>query len=107
MAFTNNQSQSTFGITLSGEWSGAINNCGKWIVGVGQESTFAECPTWDDWQNWTPDMKNAIKAFIMSQMDSMKLPGYFYWTWKIGKSSETDKVEAPFWSYQLGLQNGA
>ncbi|KAI0751685.1 glycoside hydrolase superfamily [Daedaleopsis nitida] len=106
VSYSNNQSQVDFGITLSGEFSGAINNCGKWVVGVGQESTFAECPTWDDWQNWTPDMKTGIKNFVMSQMDGMALPGYFFWTWKIGNSSVSGKVEAPFWSYQLGLENG-
>lgn len=31
---------------------------------------------------------------------------YFFWTWKIGNSSTSGKVEAPAWSYQLGLQNG-
>lgn len=106
-AYSNNQSQRDFGITITGEWSAAINNCGKWVVGVGPGSTFAECPQWDDWPNWTQDMKTAIKNFVMSQMDSMALPGWFLWTWKIGNSSVTGKVEAPFWSYKLGLDNGA
>ena len=51
-------------------------------------------------------MKDGIKAWVMSQMDSMALPGYFFWTWKVGNSSITGKVEAPFWSYKLGLDNG-
>ncbi|EJF55770.1 glycoside hydrolase [Dichomitus squalens LYAD-421 SS1] len=106
VAYTNNQSQSDFGITISGEFSGAINNCGKWVLNVGQNSTLTDCPTWDDWQTWTDDMKTGIKNFVMSQMNSMALPGYFYWTWKVGNSSVTGKVEAPFWSYSLGLQNG-
>nr|VWP01326.1 Protein kinase domain-containing protein [Ganoderma boninense] len=106
IAYGNNQSQMDFGVTISGEWSGAINNCGKWVLDVGQNSTYAQCPTWDDWPNWTADMKTGIKNFVMSQMDSMALPGYFFWTWKIGNSSITGKVEAPFWSYKLGLDNG-
>ena len=32
---------------------------------------------------------------------------YFFWTWKIGNSSVTGKVESPAWSYQLGLQEGS
>ena len=104
IAYSNNQSQHDFGITISGEFSGAINNCGKWVIEG--ESDVAECPQWNDWPNWTEDMKSAIKNFIMSQMDSMALPGYFFWTWKIGNSSVTGKVEAPFWSYKLGLDNG-
>ena len=51
-------------------------------------------------------MKDGIKVWVMSQMDSMALPGYFFWTWKVGNSSITGKVEAPFWSYKLGLDNG-
>ena len=35
-----------------------------------------------------------------------QLQNYFFWTWKIGNSSVTGKVEAPAWSYQLGLQQG-
>lgn len=31
---------------------------------------------------------------------------YFFWTWKIGNSTRTGKVETPAWSYQLGLENG-
>ncbi|KAI8984881.1 glycoside hydrolase [Trametes punicea] len=106
IAYNNNQSQSDFGITISGEWSGAINDCGKWVQNIGQEPSATDCDQWDDWPNWTQDMKTGIKNFIMSQMDGMHLPGYFFWTWKVGNSSVTGKVEAPFWSYQLGLENG-
>ena len=31
---------------------------------------------------------------------------WFFWTWKIGNSSVTGKVESPLWSYQLGLDQG-
>ncbi|TFK88056.1 glycoside hydrolase family 5 protein [Polyporus arcularius HHB13444] len=105
-AYSNNQSQIDFGITISGEFSGAINNCGKWVIGVGQNSTYAQCDTWNDWPNWTQDMKTGIKNFVMSQMDGMGLPGQFFWTWKVGNSSITGRVEAPLWSYKLGLDNG-
>jgi glucan 1,3-beta-glucosidase len=30
----------------------------------------------------------------------------FLWTWKNGESSSTGKVEAPFWSYKLAIQEG-
>ncbi|RDX49667.1 glycoside hydrolase [Lentinus brumalis] len=106
IAYSNNQSQYDFGVTISGKFSSAINSCGKWVLGVGQNSTSVDCDVWDDWRNWTQPMKDGIKAFVMSQMDSMVLPGYFFWTWKVGNSSVTGKVEAPFWSYKLGLDNG-
>ena len=31
---------------------------------------------------------------------------YFFWTWKIGNSTATGKVETPFWSYLLALEQG-
>jgi len=34
------------------------------------------------------------------------LQNYFFWTWKIGNSSVSGKVESPAWSYQLGINNG-
>ncbi|RPD58867.1 glycoside hydrolase [Lentinus tigrinus ALCF2SS1-7] len=106
IAYSNNQSQYDFGVTVSGEFSAAVNDCGKWVLGIGQNSTSADCDVWDDWPNWTQQRKDGVETFVMSQMDSMALPGYFYWTWKIGNSSVTGKVEAPFWSYKLGLDNG-
>jgi glucan 1,3-beta-glucosidase len=30
----------------------------------------------------------------------------FFWTWKIGASDRTGKVNAPLWSYSLGLKGG-
>jgi glucan 1,3-beta-glucosidase len=34
------------------------------------------------------------------------LGDWFFWTWRIGESSATGKVEAPFWSYKLAIQEG-
>lgn len=34
------------------------------------------------------------------------LQNWFFWTWKVGNSSATGTVQAPLWSYQLGLENG-
>jgi glucan 1,3-beta-glucosidase len=31
---------------------------------------------------------------------------YFFWTWKISNSTATGKVETPFWSYRLALEQG-
>jgi len=33
------------------------------------------------------------------------LQNWFFWTWKIGNATN-GTVQAPFWSYQLGLENG-
>ena len=80
--------------------------CGLWIKGVGGQPSYPDCSGWDDWQNWTQDMKDGIKQFVLASMDAMHFPGYFFWTWKIGNSSTTGKVQSPLWSYQLGLENG-
>jgi len=48
-------------------------------------------------------------AILRIMFDARSLPGsqnYFFWTWKIGNSTATGKVEAPFWSYQLALEQG-
>ncbi|CAL1708174.1 unnamed protein product [Somion occarium] len=105
-AFQVNQSNFDFGITITGEFSAAINDCGLWIKGAGTAPSFPDCTQWDDWENWTQDMNDGIKQFVLASMDSMHFPGYFFWTWKVGNSSVTGKVESPFWSYQLGLENG-
>ena len=41
----------------------------------------------------------------MSLIDA-SLQNYFFWTWKIGNSSVSGRVESPAWSYKLGLDNG-
>lgn len=76
------------------------------MKGVGDQPSFPDCSQWDDWQNWTQEMKDGIKKFVLASMDAMHFPGYFFWTWKVGNSLATGKVQSPFWSYQLGLENG-
>ncbi len=41
---------------------------------------------------------------MLTSMESLQ--NWFFWTWKIGNSTQTGTVSAPFWSYQLGLANG-
>ncbi|PCH41703.1 glycoside hydrolase family 5 protein [Wolfiporia cocos MD-104 SS10] len=106
-SFGVNQSQAAFGVTITGEWSAAINDCGLWVTGVGNNPTYTGgCDQWNDYESWNATTKAGIQQFVMAQMDIMHFPGYFFWTWKIGASSATGKIESPFWSYQLGLENG-
>lgn len=58
--------------------------CGKWLKNVGANASFPNCEPWDDWPSWTPEMKDGIKKFVMASMDAMHMPGYFFWTWKVG-----------------------
>ncbi|KZT27908.1 glycoside hydrolase family 5 protein [Neolentinus lepideus HHB14362 ss-1] len=109
-----NTSMSAFGLTAAGEWSNAVTDCGKWLNGVGEGARYdgsypgstavGTCDTWTDWPAWDDDMKSAIKQFALASMDALQ--NWFFWTWKIGNSTVTGKVESPAWSYQLGLQNG-
>ncbi|CAL1705012.1 unnamed protein product [Somion occarium] len=111
-----NNSIGNFGLTTAGEFSNAINDCGLYVNGVNlgtrYEGTYTpgnwprvgSCQQWTDYQTWDDDMKQDIMNFALASMDALQ--HYFFWTWKIGNSSVTGKVEAPAWSYQLGLQEG-
>jgi glucan 1,3-beta-glucosidase len=97
-------------------------------VGTRYEGTFesttviGNCSTWNDWNKWDQTTKDNIKQFMMSSMDSLQVSplslrwglskltpcaqNYFFWTWKISNSTATGKVESPFWSYLLALEQG-
>jgi len=110
-----NTSMSAFGLTVAGEFSNAVNDCGLWVNGVGEgtrfEGTFpgystpvGSCDTYVDWQSWDSDTMSDYMQFALHSMDSLQ--NWFFWTWKIGNSSTTNTVLAPQWSYSLGLQQG-
>ncbi|KAG9044880.1 hypothetical protein FS837_007377 [Tulasnella sp. UAMH 9824] len=115
-----NTSWSEFGVTTAGEWSLAINDCGRWINGVGAGTRYEGtlngysgttggdgpqgCLAWNDWEKWDDTTKANLKEVALSSMDALQ--NWFFWTWKIGASSISGKVESPFWSYSLGLENG-
>ncbi|CAG7853930.1 Probable glucan 1,3-beta-glucosidase D; AltName: Full=Exo-1,3-beta-glucanase D [Serendipita indica DSM 11827] len=107
-------SLTNFGMTTAGEWSNAINDCGLYVNAVGRgtryEGTFettavtGSCDEWINYETWTQPTKDAFREFALSSMDALQ--NWFFWTWRIGESSATNKVMAPFWSYKLGLQEG-
>ncbi|KAG9076861.1 hypothetical protein FS749_011316 [Ceratobasidium sp. UAMH 11750] len=105
-----------YGFAAAGEWSLAFNDCGLYLNGAssgyrydGTLSTYkgpriGSCDPWLDSTNWTDDVKSDLRDFALASMDAMQ--NYFFWTWKIGASSKTGKVNSPLWSYSLGLENG-
>ncbi|KAL0959412.1 hypothetical protein HGRIS_014660 [Hohenbuehelia grisea] len=110
-----NASMGTVGLTGAGEWSNAINDCGLYLNEVDEGARYegryrnngrrvGSCETWTDWTRYSASMKNDIKQFAMASMDAFQ--NYFFWTWKIGNSSVSGRVQTPAWSYQLGLHNG-
>ena len=106
----------TYGFAAAGEWSLAFNDCGLYLNGAssgyrydGTLSSYngpriGSCEPWLDSTDWTAETKADLKQFAMASMDAMQ--HYFFWTWKIGASLATGKVNSPLWSYKLGLENG-
>ncbi|EJT98402.1 glycoside hydrolase [Dacryopinax primogenitus] len=110
-----NQSMDQFGFSHAGEWSAAVNDCGKWVNGVGlgtrYEGTYpgtttviGSCDQWTEYGSWSPTTIQQTKEVVMASMDALQ--HWFFWTWKIGNSSVTGNIESPSWSYSLGLQHG-
>lgn len=98
-----NTSRNNFGPTVGGEFSAAPNDCALFINGVGTGSDHPQCALYQDWENYDPTMKEGIKNYVLASFDAFG--DWFFWTWKIGPSA-AGRVEAPLWSYKLGLENG-
>jgi glucan 1,3-beta-glucosidase len=130
-----NNSMDTFGLTAAGEFSLAITDCGTFVNGVDlgtryegdykdpdgtQWSRTGSCDRWVKWQNWDDTFKKAMNQFAQASFDSLQVSSsasvrhiadldsqnWFFWTWKIGNSTDSGTVESPAWSYQLGLEQG-
>ncbi|PCH35792.1 glycoside hydrolase family 5 protein [Wolfiporia cocos MD-104 SS10] len=100
-----NVSRVDFGVTIAGEFSSAINDCGLWVRAVNVSADYGgDCEYWMDYTMWSDETKAGLKEFVMASMDA--LGDWFFWTWKIGNSSTTNSVQAPLWSYKLGLEHG-
>ncbi|KWU42660.1 family 5 glycoside hydrolase, partial [Rhodotorula sp. JG-1b] len=119
-----NRTFSTFGIPVSGEFSLAINDCGRFLNNVAEgnrlEGTFPNeshpqfppsapvgtCEFWERYDLWDEDMKSSLRDFARAQMDAFQ--NWFYWTWKTTPSSRHfPHLEAnPLWSYSLGVREG-
>ncbi|KAH7883443.1 glycoside hydrolase family 5 protein [Phlebopus sp. FC_14] len=98
-------SQTAFGVTLAGEFSNGINDCGLYLMGVGNDASYGDsCSLFLDASQWNDTMKAGFMEFTLASMDALQ--NYFFWTWKVGNSSTSNKVESPLWSYQLGLELG-
>lgn len=96
-------SQQNFGVTITGEFSDAPNDCGLFLHGVGPNSTDPQCDLYDDWQSYNESMKAGLMNIALASFDAFQ--DWFFWTWKIGES-QTGEIGTPLWSYQLGLRNG-
>ncbi|KAG9033593.1 hypothetical protein FS837_002422, partial [Tulasnella sp. UAMH 9824] len=110
-----NSSWTNFGVSMVGGFSLAVNDCGLWVNGLrmgtrwegtlgGGDGVKGDCAEWTDWERWGQVTKDNFKAFAFRNFDAFG--HWFFYTWKIGASSVTGKIESPMWSYQLGWQQG-
>ncbi|KAL1666983.1 glycoside hydrolase family 5 protein, partial [Schizophyllum commune] len=103
-AIATNQSSKVFGITLGGEFSAAINDCGYWLSGIGSVPGYPDCGPFDDWHNYNDTIKGVLNDMALASMDALQ--NWFFWTWKIGNSTTLGTSSSPMWHYKLGLQEG-
>ncbi|KAK4701542.1 glucan 1,3-beta-glucosidase, partial [Phenoliferia sp. Uapishka_3] len=117
-----NTSTQQFGLSMGGEWSLAINDCGLWLNNVGNGARYdgtyyvpgnvtapafaavGTCDQWNDWESWTDATKEGLQAVVRGHMDALRHS--FFWTWKTGYSNIMGKIANPMWNYQLGLAQG-
>ncbi|KAH7107071.1 glycoside hydrolase [Auriculariales sp. MPI-PUGE-AT-0066] len=102
----------TFGMNSAGEWSCALSDCALYIneVGIGADydAQFGEgaCKPLLDYKNWSSDFKAGVLTYTSAMMDAFG-SNFFFWTWRIGPSTRfNNTIQAPDWSYELGLQEG-
>jgi glucan 1,3-beta-glucosidase len=77
-------SRTAFGITIAGEWSVAINDCGLFVRGTTSTSPFAGCATLDDHSTWSEGTKAGFMRMAMASMDALR--DWFFWTWKVNEA---------------------
>lgn len=117
-ATATNDTSRQFGTNNAGEFSAAVNDCGQWLNGIGlgqrydgtyhdyENKRIGSCDVWNDYTQWDQATRDSMKAWTMSSMDALQ--NFFFWTWKIGNSTQTPGVPMPnpMWHYRLGVQEG-
>ncbi|KDE06629.1 hypothetical protein MVLG_03124 [Microbotryum lychnidis-dioicae p1A1 Lamole] len=112
-----------FGLAIAGEWSLAINDCGKWLNNVGNGNRYngtyylpnteamtprfagvGSCDVWNDYTRWNQTIKDGFRLVATGHMDAFR--HWFFWTWKTGYSNTLGRIANPMWNYQLGFENG-
>ncbi|GAA5824284.1 hypothetical protein JCM10212_001342 [Sporobolomyces blumeae] len=93
-----NKTFNGFGIPIAGEFSVAVNDCGRFLNNVNQgtriEGTFLDevtgeplygpsvkegtCGFWEDYENWDETLKESLRDLAYAQMDTFQ--NWFYWT---------------------------
>lgn len=77
-----NTSQTAFGVTVAGEFSNAVNDCGLFVKARGIAVTYGgDCAYWEDATQWNATTRAGIQAWAMASMDAFQ--NWFFWTWKV------------------------
>lgn len=76
-----NSSWTDFGVSLAGEFSLAVNDCGLYVNGVGVgtrwegtvggDAVRGDCTEWKDWSGWTQQRKDDFKALALRSFDGL------------------------------------
>lgn len=94
---------------ITGEWSGALTDCTKWLNGVGRGARYdttyqnsdyiGSCDGINDINTWSDQKKADTRKFIEAQMEAYDQGnGWIFWTYKT-----EDAIE---WSVRDLIQNG-
>lgn len=99
----------TTGLSWTGEFCLAMNDCGQYINevgkgavydgsfnGTGTGEVYGDCNPFLDYLNYSDEFKEEMKMGARSYMDMSR--SWFFWTWKTGANS-TGLVPNPQWSY--------
>lgn len=99
-----------------------INDCGLYLNNIGAgtryEGTYpnvtdpdttnfprvGSCDPWNDYTTWDAATKKGFLDLARTSQDALQ--NSFFWTWKIGYSTQSNLVPNPMWSYELGLMEG-
>lgn len=75
-------SRVAFGVTVAGEFSNGINDCGLFLRGIPSRTSYGgNCADWEDSSNWSEGTKAGLLKFALANMDTFG--DYFFWTWKV------------------------
>ena len=67
-------SQTAFGVTIAGEFSNAINDCGLFVNGVGGGHSYGgDCTLWTDSSLWNQTIVDGLHDFMLASMDALQV----------------------------------
>lgn len=89
----------TFGLTIAGEFSNAINDCGLFVNGIRNTHTYGgDCSFWEDSSQWNQTIVDGLKLFALASFDTLQ--NWFFWTWKVSAlHNESINIKSSFVRY--------